>query len=681
MSKINIPPIKEGFNLSQINAAFDTVEQHLNEKVLYRNNPAGEPNQMGNDLDMNGKRVYNLPEPTSDNEAATLKTVKDNGVGGQYGKTLRTPENVNELPNAAGRANRLLSFDASGQPQVLFPSNDSATHLRIDLATPAGAGLSGFSQSSTYPDNTVGSKLQQSVSVKDAPWNAKGDAITDDTAAIQAADTYCAQRGLALYLPRGVYRCTDGIDKQAYWIGDGSPRVGVFPLTDDKVFMIPGEKSKLPGTALLFTGSGVKSFTTARVDQFSSMRYCVKNEGRITNSQIATGGKDFSIILDFNFRDTVGGAVTLPNGDASADYDVGLLLVNSEQSPFINVGVGGYYKKSGTVHFGSDPDDTHMYEFRTMGNIGLSIIGDQTGTNSGFNLYGGVINANDHHSRSVDVANERWGECAVFIDIPSNVGGTSRNGINFYGGTVSTKTNTVVKYGACGSINWIGTKFENADQAGSVLAGGPKKQVGTTLTGEIVYQFTRMNSEQIRSTGQLLETAPNSTVLLINTNSGTGYEYWKGTHGVKISGTVNGTTINLTDTPSIGTGGLSIRRLVSDNSFTVLHGTDETLKITPDGVQKLNNSVSTVTVVSESVTVNRRMHRLAGGAVNLSTINGGALGQELILFPATSSDTVTLVTGTGNLRLPSNYTLGSNKTIRLVFNGTFWNELSRSHTT
>lgn len=75
MAKINLNNIVSGFNLAKINDNFQKIATALNDKVLWRDNPVGEPNQMNNDLDMNGKHIYNLPAPTSENEPARLKDV------------------------------------------------------------------------------------------------------------------------------------------------------------------------------------------------------------------------------------------------------------------------------------------------------------------------------------------------------------------------------------------------------------------------------------------------------------------------------------------------------------------------------------------------------------------------------------------------------------------------------
>lgn len=77
MAKINIPTIKGGFNLSQINAAFATIVQHLNDRVLYRDNTKDEPNQVMNNIDLNGYKIYNVGVPVEDSDIVRYKEVKD----------------------------------------------------------------------------------------------------------------------------------------------------------------------------------------------------------------------------------------------------------------------------------------------------------------------------------------------------------------------------------------------------------------------------------------------------------------------------------------------------------------------------------------------------------------------------------------------------------------------------
>ena len=41
--------------------------------------------------------------------------------------------------------------------------------------------------------------------VKDSPWNAAGDGVTDDSAALQAAFQYVADNGGIMFIPSGTY--------------------------------------------------------------------------------------------------------------------------------------------------------------------------------------------------------------------------------------------------------------------------------------------------------------------------------------------------------------------------------------------------------------------------------------------------------------------------------------------
>jgi hypothetical protein len=60
MSKISLKNIEGGFNLSRINDNFDRIEGVINDQVLFRDNPKGEPNQIKQNLDMNGKDIINV---------------------------------------------------------------------------------------------------------------------------------------------------------------------------------------------------------------------------------------------------------------------------------------------------------------------------------------------------------------------------------------------------------------------------------------------------------------------------------------------------------------------------------------------------------------------------------------------------------------------------------------------
>lgn len=60
MAKITLPNITSGYaTTTQLNSALDSIEQEFQNKVLYRNNPTGEPNQLENDIDLNGNKILN----------------------------------------------------------------------------------------------------------------------------------------------------------------------------------------------------------------------------------------------------------------------------------------------------------------------------------------------------------------------------------------------------------------------------------------------------------------------------------------------------------------------------------------------------------------------------------------------------------------------------------------------
>ena len=60
MAKVTLSDITAGYaSATALNASFNAIEDEFNNKVLYRDNPTGEPNQMQNDLDMNNNDILN----------------------------------------------------------------------------------------------------------------------------------------------------------------------------------------------------------------------------------------------------------------------------------------------------------------------------------------------------------------------------------------------------------------------------------------------------------------------------------------------------------------------------------------------------------------------------------------------------------------------------------------------
>ena len=62
MAKITLSNVASGYNRQNINTNFEDIETDLQEKVLYRDNPDGEANQMENELDMNSNDIANAKD-------------------------------------------------------------------------------------------------------------------------------------------------------------------------------------------------------------------------------------------------------------------------------------------------------------------------------------------------------------------------------------------------------------------------------------------------------------------------------------------------------------------------------------------------------------------------------------------------------------------------------------------
>lgn len=257
MAKIVLASTNSGYNLSVINAGLQALANELNTKVLYRNNPLGEPNSMSQLLDMNGQAIINAGnvsvsglsingvtvEPGEAIAAATRQVFEFTATEGQTTKDVSplepTVSGIDMQVNGLSVRPQSLSVSTS---TITFPPLNAGDEVSIVVyirdvnAATTSDGIVFTSGKTGASASTVFAALEnQWVNVKTL-FGAVGDGVADDTAAIQAAidSATGTVTGYVIYLPAGIYKISSPLnfgDKPNMLLRGDGPNISVISPT------------------------------------------------------------------------------------------------------------------------------------------------------------------------------------------------------------------------------------------------------------------------------------------------------------------------------------------------------------------------------------------------------------------------------------------------------------------
>src|SRR5512138_1198865 len=125
MAKLVLDTIARYDEISKINSNFDKIEAEFQDKVLYRNNPLGEPNSVTSDIDLNSKNIINANEVrVSDlfidgtSVTTSIQTSQTAAAASAAAAASSATSAANNASAAAASASQAASSAASVVPEI-----------------------------------------------------------------------------------------------------------------------------------------------------------------------------------------------------------------------------------------------------------------------------------------------------------------------------------------------------------------------------------------------------------------------------------------------------------------------------------------------------------------------------------------------------------------------------------